>query len=602
MKDDPSNIRNFSIIAHIDHGKSTLADRFLELTHAVPEREMRAQFLDRLDLERERGITIKAQTVKIRYHGADDREYRLNLIDTPGHVDFVYEVSRSLTACEGVILLVDAVQGVQAQTVANLYLAMENDLAIIPVINKIDLPNADPERVKGEIGEVLGLDPSEVLSVSAKEGTGVRDLLEAIIARIPPPRSDPHPQAPLKALIFDSWYDPYHGAVIMVRVFSGHVTRGDRIRLCASAKEYTVTRITVLAPHEEEEESLGPGEVGLLVAGIKEVREARVGDTVTLTHNPTSEPLPGFRAIKPMVFAGLYPADHGQYHLLREALERFHLNDSSFTFESESSATLGLGFRCGFLGLLHMEIVQERLEREFGLRLIFTSPTVVYEAVTCRGEILRLDNPSKLPPWGEIASIREPFITATIHLPAGFLGSILRLCEERRGRQKRLEYFSHHKVAVTYELPLAEVLWDFYDRLKSLSKGYASFDYEFSAFRESDLVRLDILINGETVEPLSMIVHRDQAYYRGKELVHRMKDIIPRQMFEVVIQAAAGGRVIARGKVPPLRKQVTAKCYGGDITRKNKLLEKQREGKKRMKRVGKVDLPQEAFLALLQVR
>jgi len=600
MSGDRSRIRNFSIIAHIDHGKSTLADRFLELTHAVPEREMRAQFLDRLDLERERGITIKAQSVRIRYPGEDGGEYLLNLIDTPGHVDFVYEVSRSMAACEGVILLVDAVQGVQAQTVANLYLAMENDLVIIPVINKIDLPNADPERVKGEIEEVLGLDPSEVLSVSAKEGTGVRDLLQEIIARIPPPPGDP--QAPLKALLFDSWYDSYHGAVIMVRVFNGHVTRGDRIRLCASTQEYTVSRIGVFSPDEEEEESLGPGEVGLLVAGIKEVKEARVGDTVTLAHNPTVEPFPGFRAIKPMVFAGLYPADPGQYNLLREALERFHLNDSSFTFESESSATLGLGFRCGFLGLLHMEIVQERLEREFGLRLIFTSPTVVYEVVTSHGETLRVANPSTLPARGEIASIREPFITATIHLPAGCLGPILRLCEERRGRQKRIEYFSHHKVAVTYELPLAEVLWDFYDRLKSLSKGYASFDYEFSDFRESDLVKLDILINGEVIEALSMILHRDQAYYRGKELVHRMKDIIPRQMFEVVIQAAAGGRIIARGKIPPLRKQVTAKCYGGDVTRKNKLLEKQREGKKRMKRVGKVDLPQEAFLALLQVR
>ncbi len=600
MSTDRSRIRNFSIIAHIDHGKSTLADRFLELTHAVPEREMRAQFLDRLDLERERGITIKAQGVRIRYHGADGEEYLLNLIDTPGHVDFFYEVSRSLAACEGVILLVDAVQGVQAQTVANLYLAMENDIAIIPVINKIDLPNADPERVKDEIGEVLGLDPSEVLTVSAKEGIGVSDLLEAIIARIPPPTGDA--QAPLQALLFDSWYDSYHGAVIMVRVFNGRVSRGDHIRLCAGAREYTVSRVGVFAPHEVEEESLGPGEVGFLVAGIKEVREARVGDTVTHAHNPTTEPFPGFKAIKPMVYAGLYPADAGQYNLLREALERFHLNDSSFTFEPESSATLGLGFRCGFLGLLHMEIVQERLEREFALRLIFTSPTVVYEVVTNHGETLRVANPSKLPPRGEIAAMREPFITATIHLPTGFLGPILQLCEERRGRQKRIEYFSHHKVAVTYELPLAEILWDFYDRLKSLSKGYASFDYEFGAFRESDLVKLDILINGEVMEALSMIVHRDQAYYRGKELVHRMKDIIPRQMFEVVVQAAAGGRIIARGKIPALRKQVTAKCYGGDVTRKNKLLEKQREGKKRMKRVGKVDLPQEAFLALLQVR
>jgi GTP-binding protein LepA len=600
MSTDLSQIRNFSIIAHIDHGKSTLADRFLELTQAVPEREMREQFLDRLDLERERGITIKAQTVRIEYTGEDGREYLLNLIDTPGHVDFVYEVSRSLAACEGVILLVDASQGVQAQTVANLYLAMENDLVIIPVVNKIDLPNADPERVRGEIGEVLGLDPSEVLLVSAKEGTGVRALLEAIIERIPAPPGKT--QASLKALIFDSWYDPYHGAIIMVRVMSGQVKRGDRIRLCASAREYTVGRIGVFTPDEEDKESLGPGEVGFLVAGIREVKEARVGDTVTLAHNPTSEPLPGFRTIKPMVFAGLYPADASQYNPLREALERFHLNDSSFTFEPESSATLGLGFRCGFLGLLHMEIVQERLEREFGLRLIFTSPTVAYEVVTRQGGTVRVANPSKLPPLGEIASIREPFITSRIHLPAEFLGSILRLCEERRGEQKRIEYFSHHKVALTYELPLAEVLWDFYDRLKSLSKGYASFDYEFSAFRQSDLVKLELLINGEAVESLAMICHRQQAYYRGKELVNRMQDIIPRQLFEVVIQAAAGGRVIARGKIPPLRKQVTAKCYGGDVTRKNKLLAKQREGKKRMKRVGKVDLPQEAFLALLQVR
>jgi GTP-binding protein LepA len=599
MSKDLSQIRNFSIIAHIDHGKSTLADRFLELTQAVPTREMRDQFLDRLDLERERGITIKAQTVRLRYTGQDGREYLLNLIDTPGHVDFVYEVSRSLAACEGVVLLVDATQGVQAQTVANLYLALENDLVVIPVINKIDLPNADPERVKGEIGEVLGLDPSEVFLVSAKEGTGVRELLEAICARIPPPGD---PEAHLKALIFDSWYDPYHGAVIMVRVMSGQVKRGDDIRLCASGRDYTVGRIGVFSPDEEDKESLGPGEVGFLVAGIKEVKEARVGDTVTLVKNPTSEPLPGFRTVKPMVFAGLYPADAGQYNLLREALERFHLNDSSFTFEPETSATLGLGFRCGFLGLLHMEIVQERLEREFGLRLIFTSPTVAYEVVTRRGESLRVANPSKLPPWGEIAAIREPFITSRIHLPAEFLGSILRLCKERRGQQKQIEYFSYQKVALTYELPLAEVLWDFYDRLKSLSKGYASFDYELSAFRESDLVKLDILINGEAVESLSMICHRDQAYFRGRELVLRMKDIIPRQLFEVVIQAAAGGRIIARGKIPPLRKQVTAKCYGGDVTRKNKLLEKQREGKRRLKRVGRVDLPQEAFLALLQVR
>ncbi|MBN1255932.1 MAG: elongation factor 4 [Deltaproteobacteria bacterium] len=597
---DRSRIRNFSIIAHIDHGKSTLADRFLELTHSVPEREMRAQFLDRLDLERERGITIKAQSVRIRYPGADGGEYLLNLIDTPGHVDFVYEVSRSMAACEGVILLVDAMQGVQAQTVANLYQAMENDLVVIPVINKIDLPDADPERVKGEIEEVLGLDPSDILTVSAKEGTGVHNLLQEIIERISPPAGDP--DAPLKALIFDSWYDSYHGAIIMVRVVSGRVKTGDRIRLCASAKDYTVSRVGVFAPHEVEEGSLGPGEVGFLVAGIKAVKEARVGDTVTLAHNPTKEPFSGFKAIKPMVFAGLYPADAGQYNPLREALERFHLNDSSFTFEPESSATLGLGFRCGFLGLLHMEIVQERLEREFGLRLIFTSPTVVYEVVTNHGETLRVANPSTLPSREEIASIREPFITATIHLPAGFLGPVLRLCEERRGKQKQIEYFSHHKVAVTYELPLVEVLWDFYDRLKSFSKGYASFDYGFCAFRESDLVRLDILINGEVMEALSIIVHRDQAYYRGKELVHRMKDIIPRQMFEVVVQAAAGGRIIARGKIPPLRKHVTAKCYGGDVTRKNKLLGKQREGKKRMKRVGKVDLPQEAFLTLLQVR
>jgi GTP-binding protein LepA len=600
MKGDLSKIRNFSIIAHIDHGKSTLADRFLEWTFAVPAREMREQFLDRMDLERERGITIKAQAVRMKYRSKDGGEYLLNLIDTPGHVDFVYEVSKSLAACEGGVLLVDAVQGVQAQTVANLYLALENDMVVIPVINKVDLRNADPARVKEEIAEVLGFDPSEILTVSAKEGTGMRDLLEGIVSRIPSPHGNV--QAPLKALIFDSWYDPYHGAVIMVRVFDGHLKKGDRIRLCANAAEYLVSRIGVFSPHEQEEKSLGPGEVGLVVAGIKDVKDARVGDTVTHAHHPTSEPLPGFRAVKPMVFAGLYPADHGQYTLLREALERFRLNDSAFTFESESSAALGLGFRCGFLGLLHMEIVQERLEREFCLQLIFTSPTVVYEAVTRRGETLRVDNPSKLPPWGAIASVREPFITSSIHLPAEFLGPILRLCEERRGRQKRIEYFSHQKVTATYEFPLAEVLWDFYDRLKSLSRGYASFDYEFSDFRESDLVKLDILINGETVEPLSLIVHRDQGYYRGKELVNRMKNVIPRQTFEVVIQAAAGGKIIARGKIPPLRKNVTAKCYGGDVTRKNKLLQKQREGKKRMKRVGRVDLPQEAFLALLQVR
>ena len=597
---DLSRIRNFCIIAHIDHGKSTLADRFLEVTNAVSEREMRDQFLDRLDLERERGITIKAQTVRMTYVENNAVPYQLNLIDTPGHVDFVYEVSRSLAACEGAILLVDAAQGVQAQTVANLYLALENDLTIIPVVNKIDLPNADVPGVKREMAEVLGLDPSDILLTSAKDGTGVRKLLHEVITHVPPPRGNPND--PLKALIFDSWYDPYHGAIIMVRVFDGTVRRGDRIYLWASAKEYSVSRIGVFSPEEKEMEVLGPGDVGFLVAGIKAIQEARVGDTVTLALNRAAAPLPGFRTMKPIVFAGLYPTNPGQYDMLRDALDRFRLNDSSFTYEPENSTALGFGFRCGFLGLLHMEIVQQRLEREFGLDLIYTSPTVAYEVVMRNGDAVRVENPSRLRPRTDITAIREPYIISVIHLPGEYLGPILRLCEERRGRQKKIEYFSHQKVAVTYELPLAEVLWDFYDRLKSLSKGYASFDYEIADFRESDLVLLEIIVNGEVVDPLSIIVHKDQAYHRGREVIQKMREIIPRQLFEVVIQAAIGTRPIAREKIPALRKNVTAKCYGGDITRKRKLLEKQKEGKKRMKRVGKVDLPQEAFWALLQVR
>ncbi|TMB06279.1 MAG: elongation factor 4 [Deltaproteobacteria bacterium] len=595
---DTARIRNFSIIAHIDHGKSTLADRLLEQTGAVSPREMAEQFLDDMELERERGITIKARSVRLAYRARDGQDYVLNLIDTPGHVDFTYEVSRSLAACEGAILVVDASQGVQAQTVANVYLALDHDLAIVPVINKIDLPSAEPEKVRHQIEEIIGLDASRAILASAKEGVGTEDILEAIVRDIPPPRGAE--DAPTAALIFDSWFDPYHGAVVLVRVFDGTLRKGQRIRMMSTGKEFLVTRVGVLAPRAVEVPELGPGEVGIAMAAIKEVHDTKIGDTITDAERPAAASLLGFRPVKPMVFAGLYPAESAQYDALREAVEKLRLNDSSFTYEPETSLALGFGFRCGFLGLLHMEIVQERLEREFGLSLITTAPTVAYRVVKRDGQALVIDSPAKLPPPLQVDRIEEPYIRSTVHLPVEFLGNVLALCEERRGLQREIRYPGETRVMLVYELPLAEIVMDFYDRLKSMTRGYASMDYEYLDFRPSELVKLDILINGDVVDALSVIVHRDHAYVRGRELTQRLRELIPRQMFEVVIQAAIGAKVIARETVKALRKNVTAKCYGGDITRKRKLLERQKEGKKRMKQVGRVEIPQEAFLAVLK--
>jgi GTP-binding protein LepA len=595
---DTARIRNFSIIAHIDHGKSTLADRLLERTGAVSAREMSSQFLDDMDLERERGITIKARAVRLAYRARDGQDYVLNLIDTPGHVDFTYEVSRSLAACEGAILVVDASQGVQAQTMANVYLALEHDHEIIPVLNKIDLPNAEPDRVRHEIEEAIGLDASDAILASAKEGIGTDEILEAIVHRIPPPAGDA--AAPTRALIFDSWFDPYHGAVVLVRLMDGVLRKGQRIRLMAVGKEFLVTRLCVLAPRAVEVLELGPGEVGILSAAIKEVADTRIGDTVTDAERPATVPLPGFRPVKPMVFSGLYPAESADYDALRDAVEKLRLNDASFSYEPETSHALGFGFRCGFLGLLHMEIIQERLEREFGLALITTAPTVAYRVVQTDGSAIVIDSPAKLPPPMRIDHIEEPYIRATIHLPTEFLGNVLQLCQDRRGEQKELKFLGETRAMITYELPLAEVVLDFYDKLKSLTKGYASMDYEYLDFRPSNLVKLDLLINGEAVDALSIIMHRDAAYLRGRDLCQRLRELIPRQMFEVAIQAAIGAKVIARESVKAMRKNVTAKCYGGDITRKRKLLERQKEGKKRMKQVGRVEIPQEAFLAVLK--
>jgi len=595
---DTARIRNFSIIAHIDHGKSTLADRLLEQTGAVSPREMAEQFLDDMELERERGITIKARSVRLAYRARDGRDYVLNLIDTPGHVDFSYEVSRSLAACEGAILVVDASQGVQAQTVANVYLALDHDLAIVPVINKIDLPSAEPEKVRHQIEEIIGLDASRAILASAKEGVGTEDILEAIVRDIPPPRGAE--DAPTAALIFDSWFDPYHGAVVLVRVFDGTLRKGQRIRMMSTGKEFLVTRVGVLAPRAVEVPELGPGEVGIAMAAIKEVHDTKIGDTITDAERPAAASLLGFRPVKPMVFAGLYPAESAQYDALREAVEKLRLNDSSFTYEPETSLALGFGFRCGFLGLLHMEIVQERLEREFGLSLITTAPTVAYRVVKRDGQALVIDSPAKLPPPLQVDRIEEPYIRSTVHLPVEFLGNVLALCEERRGLQREIRYPGETRVMLVYELPLAEIVMDFYDRLKSMTRGYASMDYEYLDFRPAELVKLDILINADVVDALSVIVHRDHAYVRGRELTQRLRELIPRQMFEVVIQAAIGAKVIARETVKALRKNVTAKCYGGDITRKRKLLELQKEGKKRMKQVGRVEIPQEAFLAVLK--
>jgi GTP-binding protein LepA len=596
---DARFVRNFSVIAHIDHGKSTLADRFLELTGALQAREMEAQVLDSMDLERERGITIKAHSVRLTYTALDGNTYVLNLIDTPGHVDFSYEVTRSLAACEGAILLVDASQGVEAQTLANAYLAVDDNLEIIPVINKIDLPGAQPDETRRQIEEIIGLDASGAILASAKEGIGTREILEAVVRRVPPPSGDP--DAPLKALIFDSWYDSYRGVVILTRVVDGVIRPKMKVRLMAAGQEYEIEQVGVFSPKPVTVEELGVGEAGFIVANIKTVSDAKIGDTITEASRPTPEPFPGFKEMKPMVFAGLYPVEGHQYPELREALEKLRLNDASFFFEPETSAALGFGFRCGFLGLLHMEIVQERLEREYGMDLVTTAPGVLYRVTTTDGEVLEIDSPAKLPDTGRIEKIEEPVITAMVLTPSEFVGPILTLCQEKRGVQKTLEYLSSDRVLITYELPFNEVVLDFYDRLKTISRGYASLDYHVTGFWESPLVKLDILVNGEPVDALSIIVHRDNSYERGRALASKMRELIPRQMFEVAIQAAIGSRIIARESVKALRKNVLAKCYGGDITRKRKLLEKQKEGKKRMKRVGRVEIPQEAFLAVLKV-
>jgi len=594
-----NRIRNFSIIAHIDHGKSTLADRFLEATGALRPREMEAQVLDSMDLERERGITIKAQSVRLSYTAQDGQDYVLNLIDTPGHVDFSYEVTRSLAACEGALLLVDASQGVEAQTVANAYLAVDHNLEIIPVINKVDLPGAQPEETALQIEELVGLDPAHALLASAKEGRGTKDILEAVVNRLPPPTGDP--DAPLKALIFDSWYDAYRGVVVLVRMVDGVVRPGMKIRLVAAAQEYEVEQVGVFVPKPEVADELGVGEVGFLIANIKNVADAQIGDTVTEVKRRTTNPFPGFQEMKPMVFAGLYPVESHQYPELRDALEKLRLNDAALFFEPETSAALGFGFRCGFLGLLHMEIVQERLEREFDMELVTTAPGVLYRVTTTNGDTFEVDSPAKLPDAGSIQRIEEPVITAMILTPAEQVGGILQLCQEKRGIQKNLEYHASHRVMISYELPFNEVVLDFYDRLKTISRGYASLDYQVSGYWESPLVKLDLMVNGDPVDALSIIVHRDSAHTRGRTLARKMRELIPRQMFEVAIQAAIGTRIVARESVKALRKNVLAKCYGGDISRKRKLLEKQKEGKRRMKRVGSVEIPQEAFLAVLKV-
>jgi GTP-binding protein LepA len=597
MKSD--RIRNFSIIAHIDHGKTTLSDRLLERTGAVSDRERQDQMLDSMDLERERGITIKSHAVTLHHTAKDGRDYILNLIDTPGHVDFSYEVSRSLAACEGALLIVDASQGVEAQTLANTYLAVENDLEIIPVINKIDLPGADVERVKEQIEHVVGIDTAATVAASAKEGTGIDEVLESIIALVPAPGGGR--EEPPKALIFDSWYDPYRGVVMLVRVVDGTLHKRMRIRLMNTGGSYEIEDMGVFAPKPCPREELGVGEVGFVIANIKKISDCQIGDTITEERNRTATPFPGFREVKPMVFAGLYPTDADHFEGLRDAMEKLRLNDSAFSYEPESSGALGFGFRCGFLGLLHMEIVQERLEREFDLDLITTAPGVSYRVTTTRGEIVEVHNPSKLPSQQNVAIIEEPVIEAIIILPPEHLGTVFKLCEERRGIQKKMTYLSKSRVLLEYELPLAEVVLDFYDKLKSGSRGYASLDYHFAGYRESKMSKLDLLVNGEAVDALSLICHRDKATQKGRALAAKMKDLIPRQMFEVVIQAAIGGKILCRETIRSMGKNVLAKCYGGDITRKRKLLEKQKEGKRRMKRVGRVDIPQEAFLAILKV-
>jgi GTP-binding protein LepA len=596
---DPKLIRNFSIIAHIDHGKSTLADRLLEVTGALSKREMRDQFMDKMDIERERGITIKAQTARLNFTAKDGKDYVLNLIDTPGHVDFVYEVSRSLAACEGAILVVDASQGVEAQTLANVYLALDNNLEIVPVLNKIDLPGADVENAKKEIEDIIGIPTDYAVPISAKEGINIREVLEKVVELVPPPKGNA--KEPLQALIFDAWFDPYQGVVVQFRVVQGCLKLGDKIKMMNTGTEHEILRLGVFNPHPTDISELGAGEVGFLTANIKTVRDVKIGDTLTHLSQAAPKPLSGFKEVKAMVFSGIYPVDSADYPNLKVAMEKLSLNDSSFTFEMETSEALGFGFRCGFLGLLHMEIIQERLEREFGIALVTTAPSVIYRVNTTSGETLSIYNPSDLPPAQHIASIEEPIVHATIHTPETFLGNLIKLCEDKRGTQTRLHYHSPKHIVLEYDIPFNEIVLSFYDKLKSFSKGYASLDYEFVRFEPSNLVKLDLLVNSNPVDALSWIIHKDKAYYRGRELAAKMKELIERQMFEVIIQAAIGSKIIAKERIAPLRKNVTAKCYGGDISRKRKLLEKQKEGKKRMKSVGNVEIPQEAFLAALSL-
>ncbi|MCK8487920.1 translation elongation factor 4 [Paenibacillus sp. MBLB2552] len=594
-----ANIRNFCIIAHIDHGKSTLADRILEYTGALTTREMQEQVLDQMDLERERGITIKLQAVRLTYRADDGEEYLLNLIDTPGHVDFTYEVSRSLAACEGALLVVDAAQGIEAQTLANVYLALDNNLEILPVINKIDLPSADPDRVKQEIEDVIGLDASEAVHASAKAGIGIKEILEQVVQKVPAPTGDP--DQPLKALIFDSHYDPYKGVIVYVRVIDGQIKAGSKIKMMATEKTFEVIEVGAFKPRMTIVDELNVGDVGFIVAGIKTVGDTRVGDTVTDAKHPTAEPLPGYRKINPMVYCGLYPIETSDYNDLREALEKLQLNDASLSFEPETSSALGFGFRCGFLGLLHMDVIQERIEREFNIPLITTAPSVIYKVTLTNGETISIDNPSNYPEVGKIDYVEEPYVKAAIIVPNDYVGTVMELCQSKRGEFVNMEYLDTTRVTITYQVPLSEIVYDFFDQLKSSTKGYASFDYELSGYRQSNLVKMDILLNGEQVDALSFIVHRERAYHRGRIICEKLRELIPRQMFEVPIQASIGQKVIARETVKAMRKNVLAKCYGGDISRKRKLLEKQKEGKKRMKQVGNVEVPQEAFMAVLKI-
>ncbi|HCF49851.1 MAG TPA: elongation factor 4 [Syntrophomonas sp.] len=593
------HIRNFSIIAHIDHGKSTLADRLLQVTGTISEREMRDQFLDKMDLEREKGITIKLQPVRLNYKARDGKDYILNLIDTPGHVDFSYEVSRSLAACEGALLVVDASQGIEAQTLANVYMAMDQDLEIIGIVNKIDLPGADPDKVKTEMEDVLGIASEEIIPISAKTGQGVEEVLEAIVSRVPCPRGEEH--GPLQALIFDSYFDSYQGAISYIRVVSGQIRRGDMIKMMSSGKVYETTALGVISPYMTEVETLGAGEVGYLAAGIKNVSDTRVGDTITLASNPADNPLPGYQEVKPMVYCGLYPLENNDFERLRDALDKLKLNDSSLFYEPESSDALGFGFRCGFLGLLHLEIVRERLEREYDLSLLATAPSVVYKVMLSDGSEMDIQNPKLWPPAQRLEAVKEPYVKASMMVPNEFVGAIMELCREKRGQYVNMEYLTSQRVMITYKLPLAEILYDFFDALKSRTRGYASLDYEISGYEISDLVKLDILLNGEVVDALSMITHHDNAYYRARALTQKLRRIIPRQMYEVVIQASIGAKVIARESVKAMRKDVLAKCYGGDITRKKKLLEKQKEGKKRMKQIGHIEVPKDAFMSVLNI-